>query len=137
MQFNRKILEDGWRNAVVHLTGTLDTGDAALLPAIAISDLINNDDRAGKVTGLRVDEIDYSIGDGIEITLTWTATSEELLAAIAGRGTLKYQFAGGLIPNRQSIGYTGDINLRTTGFNSQGVPPQNFSVTLRLVKLYT
>lgn len=135
-QYNRKILEDGWRNAIVQITGTLDTSDADLSPAIQISDFTNNDDRAGRVNGLRVDEIQYSIGDGLQVTLTWEATSEELLAAIAGRGKLNQRSSGGLIPNRQAIGYIGDINLRTTGFNVQAVPPQNFTVLIKMVKLY-
>lgn len=135
-QFNRFIQADGPRNAVVTITGILDTSDAAFVPVISLSDFINNDDRFGKLNGFRVDEINYSIGQGIQINLTWAGVSEQLIAAIAGFGKLKFRSSGGLQPNQSAVGYTGDINLRSSGFNTQGVPPQNFTVELYLVKLY-
>jgi len=135
-QFNRFIQADGPRNAVVTLTGILDSGDAAFVPAISLSDFINNDDRFDKLNGFRVDEINYSIGQGIQINLTWAGVSEQLIAAIAGFGKLKFRSSGGLQPIQSAVGYTGDINLRSSGFNTQGVPPQNFTIELYLVKLY-
>lgn len=135
-QFNRFIQSDGPRNAVVTITGILDVADAAFVPAISLTDFTNNDDRFGKLNGLRVDELNYSMGDGIELALTWAATSEQLIAAFAGRGKLKFRSSGGLQPNQSAVGYSGDINLRSTGFNTQGVPPQNFTVEIYCVKLY-
>lgn len=136
-QFNRKILEDGWRNAVVYITGILDTSDMDLSPAIAVTDFTNNDVRAGRLFAFRVDEIEYSIGDGLQITVEWEGPSDELIAAIAGRGKLDWRRSGGLIPNTAFPNYTGGIDMVTTGFNIQAVPPQNFALTLKLIKLYS
>lgn len=133
---NRKILEDGWRNAVVQVTGVLDTADITLDSFIQLSDLTNNDLRAGSLVGLRVDCIEYSIGDGLQFTLYWQSTANELIASLAGRGKLKYYRAGGLQPNQSAIGYSGNILYSSTGFNTQGVPPQNFSILVSFVKLY-
>lgn len=135
-QFNRFTQVDGPRNAVVTITGILDATDAVFVPAIALADFVNNDVRVGRLNGLRIDRIEYSIGDGIELNLTWAATSEQLIAALAGRGKMAFRKAGGLQPNQSAVGYTGDINLRSTGFNIQGTPPQNFTIEIWMVKLY-
>lgn len=133
---NRKILEDGWRNAIVQVSGVLDTSDITLDNFVQLSELINNDQRAGNLVGLRVDCIEYSIGDGLQFSFYWQSTANELVAAIAGRGKLKYEKAGGLQPNQSAVGYTGNILFSSTGFNTQGTPPQNFSLKISFVKLY-
>jgi hypothetical protein len=135
-QFNKFIQEDGPRNAVVTITGILDTTDASFTPAIALTDFTNNDVRVGKLNGLRVDKLAFAIGDGIQLNVTWQATSEQLIAGLAGRGHLEFKTSGGLQPNQAAVGYVGDINLRSTGFNTQGTPPQNFTLEFYLVKLY-
>lgn len=135
-QFNKFTQLDGPRNAIVTITGILDTADAAFTPLIALADFVNNDTRVGKLNGLRVDKLVYTIGSGIQLDLTWQATSEQLIAALAGRGKIEFKTSGGLQPLQSAVGYTGDINLRSTGFNTQGVPPQGFTLELYLVKLY-
>jgi hypothetical protein len=135
-QFNMFVQSDGPRNAVATITGILDTADANFVPVIALADFVNNDVRVGQLNGLRIDKVVYSIGDGIQLNLTWSATSEQLILALAGRGKMEFKTSGGLQPQQVAEGYTGDINLRSTGFNTQGTPPQNFSIELYMVKLY-
>lgn len=135
-QFNQFITADGPRNAVVTIAGILDIADIVFTPAIALTDFHLNDDRFGKLNGLRVDKLSYSIGDGLQLALTWAAASEQLIAALSGRGKMEFKSSGGLQPNQLAVGYTGDINLRSSGFSTQGVPPQNFTLELYLVKLY-
>jgi hypothetical protein len=137
--FNRHTLEDGWRNAVVTVTGLLDTSDANFDPVVELTDLLNNDTRAGTLRGLRVDRIQYSMsaGTGLEVQLYWkhSVGNNQLITAIAGQGHDKYQKAGGLIPKMDALGYQGGIVLSTTGF-SKNPGPTGFTVTLHLVKLY-
>lgn len=134
-KFDQEIMLDGWRNAVVKITGILDSGDANLSPVISLSDFTNNDINTGRLVGFRIDHIWHSIGNGLEIGLFWDATDPQIITAVAGRG--KETFGGGLHPRQNNVGYTGNINLITTGFGVQGLPPQNFTVLLEMAKLYS
>jgi hypothetical protein len=139
--FNRFILEDGWRNAAVMVTGLLDTSDASLEPVIDLAELVNNDPVAGRLKGLRIDRVQYSMsaGTGLEVQIKWemsaAAGGDVLITALAGQGHDKYRKYGGLIPPMDKLGYIGNIRLYTTGF-SKSPPPTGFTVTLEMVKLY-
>ena len=139
--FNRFILEDGWRNATVMVTGLLDTSDASVEPFISLEELTNNDPIAGKLAGLRIDRAQYSMsaGTGLEVQLKWeiglTGGGDQLITALAGQGHDKYKTSGGLIPPIRKTGFTGAIHLYTTGF-AKSAPPTGFTITLGLVKLY-
>lgn len=130
---DKQILEEGWRNAVVRLTGALAMGESEIR-WIQLADFLNNDQRAGALVGLRVDCIQYSIGAGMQVQLEWDGATPQQIADIAGRGDIDSWFGGGLQPDRNRTGYNGAINLRTTGFPAGTV--QNFTVVLRMVKLY-
>jgi hypothetical protein len=132
---DRQITEEGPRNAVVKLTGTLDTSDIYETPAISVGDFSNNE-KAVTLTGFRVDMMEYSIGQGLEILLEWNSAIPKQIFSIAGRGKIFSYSYGGFIPDATRTGYDGSINLKTTGFAQQSVSPQNFTVVLELVKLY-
>ena len=130
---DRQITEEGPRNAVIKLTGVLDTSDIYETPAIALGDFTNNDPNL-KLVGFRVDLIEYSIGQGIEILLEWNGVTPQQMFPLMGRGRIGSAAYGGFHPDASRPGYDGNINLKTTGFLT-GVQ-QNFSVLLELVKLY-
>jgi hypothetical protein len=129
-----QVLEEGPRNIVVKLTGVLDTSDAQELPAVTMKNFRDNEPCAN-LTGLRVDLIEYSIGQGIEIQLAWNSNSPQQITPIAGRGRIVATNYGGFVPDKTRSGYDGNINLTTTGYQAGTV--QNFSVILELIKLYT
>lgn len=131
----RQITEEGPRNAIVKLTGLLTSSDVSITPVIALTDFVNNDVRM-VLRGLRVDMLEYSIGGGVEILLAWNASSPQQIFYIAGRGKIYSSDYGGFVPDRTRAGYTGDINLSTTGF-VPGMAAQNFTVVLELVKQYS
>lgn len=139
--FNKFVLADGWRNAIVTVTGLLDSGDVTIEPFIDLDDFVNNDVTAGELVGLRVDRVQYSMsaGSGLEVQLWWemapTVGGDRLITAVAGQGHDKYKKSGGLIPPLDEVGYMGDIEFTTTGF-SRTAGPTGFTVTLELVKLY-
>jgi hypothetical protein len=118
----------------VKLTGTLTLSDISELPAISLSDFINNDVPAGRLVGLRVDAVMYSMGLGIEILLSWNSSTPQQIMPLAGRGKIDVTGDGGMIPDMLRGGYDGNINLYTSGFAAGTT--QNFTILLRLVKLY-
>lgn len=131
---DKQVLEEGSRNAVVRLTGALAVGESKIR-WIELDDFLNNDLLAGQLVGLRVDRINYSIGEGLQIQLEWDGATPQLIAGIAGFGKLDFKFGGGLQPDRLRTGYNGAINVRTTGFPPGTV--QNFTLELHFVKLYS
>ena len=139
-QFSYQIQNDGFRNAVVKITGVLDTSDAALLPAVSLKDFVTNDTANLRFVGLAVKHLWHSIGDGLEVQLSWAGTpNDQPIFAIAGRGRETFEVIGPLQPNQANRGYSGNINLRTTGYGlgaSSGTPVQNFTVLLEMIKLY-
>lgn len=133
-QVDRQITEEGPRNAVVKLTGYLDISDIVEAPAIAVGDFSNNDPRL-TLEGFRIDLIEYSISNGVEIRLDWNSTIPQQIYLLSGRGKLSSCNYGGFIPDATKVGYDGSINLTTFGFDP--AVPQSFSIVLELVKLYS
>lgn len=135
----KRIVFDGPRNAVVELIGTLDTSAAAftVTPAIDLSaDFTNNED-GPTLVGLRLDEVQYSLSDGLTARLFWDATADQLIVALAGHDRICFEPAGGAQPNRAAAGYTGDIDLTINNIVvAAGTPIQGYTLLLYLVKLY-
>jgi hypothetical protein len=129
-----QVTEEGPRNAVVKLTGYLDTSNVSELPAIALAQFVNNDTRL-RLNGLRVDLLEWAISGGIEVQLAWHSNSPQQMFPLSGRGRINSTNYGGFIPDRTRSGYTGDIDLITTGYVPGTI--QNFSVVLEFVKLYS
>lgn len=128
-----QITEEGPRNAVVKLTGILDSSDATENPAIALTDFINNDANL-VLTGFRVDLIEWSMSNNMEVQLSWNAAVQQSIYPLAGRGRIYANNYGGFLPVSTALGYDGSINLTTNGYVSGTT--QNFTVVLELIKLY-
>ncbi len=137
-----QVTEEGPRNAIVKLTGILDTSNIVEDPAIELKDFLANENDRLVLSGFRVDLIEYVIGQGIEVILEWDSSTPQQIFALAGRGRIYGTNYGGFIPDKTKTGYTGNINLRTKNFvpgiDGEGNPTvQNFTIVLELVKLYT
>src|SRR5690349_15987717 len=130
----RQIVEEGPRNAVVKVTGVLDTSDINLVSFIKKSDFSNND-RGMNLSGFRLDAVLYSIGQVLDIALYWNSNSPQQIVPLARAGKIDATGDGGFIPDSGRSGYDGSINIKSTGFPAGTV--QNFTLLLRLVKLYT
>lgn len=115
------------------LTGVLDTSDVSEQPAVAVGDFSNNDTNK-TLRGFRVDAAIFAIGNGIEILLSWASTNSQQIMPLSGRGRIDATADGGFIPDSTRAGYTGNINLSSSGYTVG--TPQNFTILLRLVKLY-
>ena len=127
--FATQIIQDGPRNVIAKVTGILDTSDLALTTAINVSNLTEGS-TALAPTKVRIDFLDYSISDQLEVQLLWDATTPVVIMPLAGRGKLIFQNFGG-IQNNAGAGITGNILIKTTGWTSG---TQVFTVTLELVK---
>lgn len=131
----KQIVEEGPRNAVVKLAGVLTTSDVISGQlSVLLSDFSNNDVIAGPLTGLRVDTILYSMGVQIDVVLQWRGNTPQLIAPLSRTGKLDVSGDGGFLPDRNLSGRDGGIDLLTSGYPSGTT--QNFTITLRLVKLY-
>lgn len=124
-QVNTQILVDGARNAVVKITGVLDTSN------VSSTVIIDPASFSPKPTAFRIDHLDYSISDPLEVRLQWDATTPIDILPIAGRGRMSFWNFGGLQDNG-GAGVTGKINLLTTGYTSGTLV---FSVVVEMVKL--
>lgn len=136
----KRIVADGPHNAVVELIGELDTSGASfsVTPAIDISADFTNNEVGLTLNGLRVDTIEYSLSDALSARLFWNATTDQLIAAIAGRGKLCFEKPGnGLQPARGAAGYDGDIDLVVNNIVvAAGTPVQVYTILLKMTKLY-
>ena len=123
-QVYTQTLVDGARNAVVKITGVLDTSDVSATVVVDPASFIPTP------TAFRIDHIDYSIADPLEVRLQWDGTSDVDILPLAGRGRMSFWNFGGLQDNATDS--TGKILLLTDGYTSGTLV---FSVVLELVKI--
>lgn len=134
------IMEEGPRNAIVKLTGVLDTNNVQLPSVIALTDFTNNDHQLTP-TGFRVNYIEYSISGGLEVALWWHGNAiglGQIILPLAGRGKIDAQNYGGFNPDPNSpshAGYDGSIDLTTTGFVAGTT--SIYTIIVELVKQYS
>jgi hypothetical protein len=125
-------LIDGPRNLVVKITGILDTSNLG-------NTLIVTPATTFKVTGsdgnnpplARLDHIDYSIADGLELILSWGNGAGPItpILPLAGRGRMSFVDFEGLRNN--AVGTDGSVWLSSTGYSSG---TSVFSLVLEMVK---
>jgi hypothetical protein len=122
--YTEQVLEDGARNYIVKLTAVLDTADQPMTTVVKPADCA-----VYKPTLFRIDHIDFTISDGIEVQLWWEGTPDAIILPMAGRNKFNYNDLGGLINNASSP--TGGIRIKTTGYTTE---TQVYSVLLWMVK---
>jgi hypothetical protein len=126
---------DGPRNAVVKITGVLDTSDVAATQ-VAIPANMMHIFESLPFPLLKIEHIDYSIGANLEIILSWGlaagAGPGAAILPIAGRGRMSFYDFGGLTNNQSPT--DGSIWLQTTGWAATPDAINVFSVVLELVK---
>lgn len=130
----KQIVEEGPRNAIVKVSGVIDTSDVNLVSFIAPGNFTNNDSRL-RLTGFRVDEVVYSIGQVIDMQLAWNGGTPQQILMLSRSGKFDLWADGGLVPDTTRAGYDGSINIKSVGYPAGTV--QEFTLLLRLVKLYS
>ena len=126
---------DGPRNAVVKVTGTLDTSDLANF-VIADPAVMQGVDNTGalKAAKLRLVRSEFFIKDTLEVSLLWDATVPVVIETLTGRGKLDAKDYQGLT-NNAGAGVTGKILLNTQGWVASAV--LFFTIVLHLEKQLT
>jgi hypothetical protein len=125
-------LVDGPRNLVMKMTGILDTSNLIATEFVVPATTF-------KVTGsdgnnpplVRLDHIDYSIADGLELIISWGNAAGPItpILPIAGRGRMSFVDFEGLRNN--AAGTDGSIWVATTGYSSGTYV---FSLVFEMVK---
>ena len=120
-----QVLQDGHRNFIAKWAGNLDTSDEAYVvkadPATLNTITTQGTTRA---TELAIEGIQYSIEDGLAVSLWWdvdgTQANAKLICALTGRGKFSERDVGWW-PNNATAGGTGKIALSTEGWQMGGV----------------
>jgi hypothetical protein len=86
------------------------------------------------LTGFRVDLIEWSMSQPMEVQLAWNGAVPQQIFPLAGRGRISATNYGGFLPIQTRSGYDGSINLNTNNYVAGST--QNFTIILELVKLY-
>jgi len=125
-------LIDGPRNLEVKVTGILDTSNLAQTEVVVPATTFKVSGSDGNAPPLvRLNHIDYSISDGIEIIVSWGNASGPItpILPLAGRGRMSFVDFEGLRNN--AAGTDGSIWILTDGYTS-GISV--FSLVFELVK---
>ena len=132
-----QILVDGPRNTVVKVTGDFLAASPPAQTTIVTASLLTSmlPAFAGSFppTLLRVDQIDYSITDGIIVQLLWNATTDVPIVELYGRGKIDAKCYGGL-QNNAGAGVTGNIDLAINDAGATFPADSSIMLILWLVK---
>lgn len=140
MAITTQILQDGPRNTVVKVSDTAVTAGYGptpfLLPTTYQATYIPGSTYLPPATW-RIDFMEFSISDGIELTLSWDATTPVPIMPISGRGNKHFKNFGGISGYlaSSSAGWTGGMDL-TVGLLPYGSPagtPTGSTFTYMLV----
>lgn len=126
-----QILVDGPRNTVAKTTGdaTAVITNQVLLDPATLTDMNPGMSGSHLATLLRVNQIDYSITDGVIVQLIWNASTPVIMCELYGRGKLEMKQYGGF-QNNAGAGVNGQI-LMTTAASGAAFPTE-YSVLLVL-----
>jgi len=122
---------DGYRNAVVKITGYVNAEDYTNQSVVNIANLSQIDAQGSKGTKLAVTNINYVIEDAIEVDLIWGGGTPAALWYGSGRGDVDAKRFGGITDNAGT--QDGTILLTTKG-GAAGSTDLAFSLLLELVK---
>jgi hypothetical protein len=104
MAFVTQVLANNKRNYIVKVTGAAAEAAALLVDVSAIG-----------CSEVVLEEIQYDVLAGSDLTLLWDATSDVAFFKAHGHSDVKCFEKFGGIYNDAGAGVTGDVNITTTG----------------------
>lgn len=136
--FYKRVVQEGYRNAVVQLSGNLDTAVAApaQVQQILRSDFSSNDPVFGTLTGFRFDRVQYSTSPDVWVELLWDATADRSIVRFGGSHEETASIYGGIRPVEEDAGYTGDINVFVNAPGASAVTQLMYFALVHLSKIY-
>lgn len=127
---NVDITHDGARNAVFDITGEMD-GDLPPTRVINIKDLYH--EPGYDVTKVRIDWVQYYIGEGLLVELLWEGSGgNKHCMTMSGKGKSEHEKSGGKQNNHFEP--TGNIMISTSGSNGKR---KTFSIEVEAIKQFT
>lgn len=125
-------LMDGPRNTVLKVDGYLDTSDYSATSIVDPASLspIDPSNRT-LATQLILRKVQFSVDEGLAVTLLWDATTAVRIVDMVKSGKLDLTKFGG-IPNTKATGWTGKILLSTEGWSSGKI--YEFTLIVEMVK---
>lgn len=112
---NLQTLEEGIRNFVVKADILLTGADLAATAVINPANFNSVYQNYALSNNVRVDRIEFSINDGITVTLSWDATTPVHCVDLEGRGMMDPGMRYGGFQNNAGAGKTGKLLISTTG----------------------
>jgi hypothetical protein len=136
--FYKRVVQEGYRNAVVQLSANLDTAVAAptQVQQILRSDFSSNDPGFGTLTGFRFDRVQYSTSEGVFVELLWDATTDRSIVRFSGSHEEAASIYGGIRPVEADAGYTGDINVFVNAPGAAAGTQLMYFALVHLTKIY-
>jgi len=128
---NVQILNDGYRNTTVKISGYVNGEDYSNQSIIAASALGQVDAQGSKAKSLRVTRINYDIEDALQADLIWGGATPATIWHTTGRGEMEGRDFGGIVNNATTPNQT--ILLTTTG-GATATSNLSFSIILEIVK---
>ena len=114
-----QILQDGPRNAVVKMTGILDTSDLTRTDLVDPATLTSMNPAYGAnalASSVTISHIDFMVEDGLEVRLYWDATADVLATTLMGQGDMEFEDRFGGLVNNAGAGKTGKLQIETQGW---------------------
>jgi len=131
-----EVILDGPRNAVIKVTGVLDTSDLASTTVIDPATLTGIDlSGTVKAAKFRVKELNYNVEDLLAVYLTWEATTPVVFERLVGRGKIESKRYGGLTNTAAVAGRTGKLLMTTQGWVAAAI--LSFTLVFEIVKEQT
>jgi len=123
-------LLDGPRNAIVLMTGVLDTSNEAKTTKVTVANLAAlNDGRA--CTRVSIEEVEFSVSGTLKVILAWKATTDVTFCTMVQSGEFCFGEEHAPVLNNAGTGVTGDINLTTVGWSAG---TETYTVLLKMRK---
>ena len=126
-----QILNDGYRNTTLKISGWVNAGDISNYVVLDPSTLSQIDAQGSLAKTVRVKRINFDIQDGIQVTLNWDGATPQLLWECAGRGEIKAASFGGITDNATTP--NGKITLTTFG-GAATTALTSFTIVLEVIK---
>lgn len=128
---NVQILNDGYRDTTVKISGYVNAEDYTNQSIIDAATLTQIDAQGSKAKSLRVTRINYDIEDALQVDLIWGGATPATIWHATGRGEMEGRDFGGIVNNATTPNQT--ILLTTTG-GATATSNLSFSIILEIVK---
>lgn len=124
-----RTIHDGSRNLVVQMLCKSDGTGESNVKKVDISSFTGTNGEA--LTGVTVKTIQYNVKGGL-VTLSFDATTDQVIARLSGSGFKDYAPEGGVTGTQSAAGWVGDILLTSDDMAAD----DGYDITLEMIKRF-